>query len=379
MTPTLHITPLKSWLPFDVRPLVVSGPCSAESEKQVCETADALIKIPQVKVFRAGIWKPRTRPGSFEGVGKKGLKWLQKVKKETGLLITVEVAQPKHVYEALEHGIDILWIGARTVVNPFSIQEIGEALQGHDIPLMIKNPLNPDLKTWTGAIERFNHMGIRKLVAIHRGFSFFNRSPYRNAPMWEIPIELMCLYPDIPVLNDPSHICGNPELILATAQKALDLEMTGLMIETHYRPGEAMTDKRQQITPEELGRILKNLVIRQESGSSAFRNKLEELRSEIDKLDEELIDILARRMSVVEEIGHYKKANRITILQLKRWNQIIRDRVENGIRLGLNRGFILKLLEAIHDESIQKQIDVMNHRNGDKQQMDVTNQRDGDK
>jgi chorismate mutase len=366
MTPPLNITPLKSWLPFDVPPLIVSGPCSAESEKQVCLTAEALVKIPQVKVFRAGIWKPRTRPGSFEGVGKKGLRWLQKVKQETGLLTTVEVAQPKHVQEALEYGIDILWIGARTVVNPFSVQEIGEALQGHDIPLMIKNPLNPDLKTWAGAIERLNQMGIRKLMAVHRGFSFFNRSPYRNAPMWEIPIELMCLYPGLPVLNDPSHICGNPELILPTAQKALDLEMTGLMVETHYRPGEAMTDKRQQITPEELGRILKNLIIRQETGSSAFRNKLEELRSEIDKLDEELIDILARRMSVVEEIGHYKKANRITILQLKRWNQIIRDRVENGIRLGLDRGFILKLLEAIHDESIQKQTDVMNRRNGNK-------------
>jgi chorismate mutase len=354
------IRPLASWLPFEMRPLVVSGPCSAESEKQVCHTAEALLKIPQVKVFRAGIWKPRTRPGSFEGVGKKGLKWMQKVKRETGLLTTVEVAQPKHVHEALDHGIDILWIGARTVVNPFSIQEIGEALQGFDIPLMIKNPLNPDLKTWTGAIERLNQMGISKILAVHRGFSFFNRSPYRNAPMWEIPIELMRLYPDLPVLNDPSHICGKPELILPTAQKALDLEMTGLMVETHYRPAEAMTDKRQQITPEELGKILENLVIRLETGSSAFRNKLEELRSEIDKLDEELIDILGRRMSVVEEIGNYKKANRITILQLKRWNQLIRDRVENGIRMGLDRGFILKLLETIHDESIQKQIDVMN-------------------
>ncbi|MEI6890283.1 MAG: chorismate mutase [Bacteroidales bacterium] len=366
MTAPLLITPLKSWLPFDSRPLVVSGPCSAESEKQVRETALALAKIPQVKVFRAGIWKPRTRPSAFEGVGKKGLKWLQKVRQDTGLLLTVEVASASHVQDALEYDIDILWIGARTVVNPFSIQEIAEALQGHDIPLMIKNPLNPDLHTWTGAIERFNQMGIKKLVAIHRGFSFFNRSPYRNAPMWEIPIELMCAYPKMPILCDPSHICGNRDLILPTSQKAMDLEMTGLMVETHYRPEEALTDKRQQITPARLEEILQTLIIRKETGSPAFKNKLEGLRSEIDKLDEELIDILARRMSVVEEIGRYKKENRITILQLKRWNKIIRDRVENGIRLGLNRDFILRLLENIHDESIQKQMDVMNRRDSSK-------------
>ena len=345
---------------------MVSGPCSAESEKQLRETAAALAKIPEVKVFRAGIWKPRTRPSTFEGVGKKGLKWMQKVKQDTGLKLTVEVASPGHVREALEHDIDILWIGARTVVNPFSIQEIGEALQGSDIPLMIKNPLNPDLPTWTGAIERFNQMGLHKLIAVHRGFSFFNRSPYRNAPMWEIPIELMCMFPKIPILNDPSHICGNRELILPTAQKAMDLEMTGLMIETHYRPDEALTDKRQQITPARLEKILKSLVIRKETGSTAFKTKLEELRSEIDKLDEELMDILARRMKVVEEIGQYKKENRITILQLKRWNKIIHDRLDNGIKMGLNRDFVLKLLEAIHDETIQKQIDVMNRRENHK-------------
>ncbi len=341
---------------------MVSGPCSAESEKQVRETAAALAKIPQVKVFRAGIWKPRTRPSAFEGVGKKGLKWLQKVKQDTGLLLTVEVASPRHVEDALEHDIDILWIGARTVVNPFSIQEIGEALKGHDVPLMIKNPLNPDLHTWTGAIERFNQMGIRKMIAVHRGFSFFNRSPYRNAPMWEIPIELMCAYPRMPMFCDPSHICGNRDLLLPTAQKAMDLEMCGLMIETHYRPEEALTDKRQQITPAQLEKILKSLVIRKETVSTAFKTKLEGLRSEIDKLDEELIDILARRMTVVEEIGHYKKENRITILQVKRWKKIIHDRLEHGVRLGLNREFVIRLLEAIHDETIQKQMDVMNRK-----------------
>ena len=324
------------------------------------ETAFGVALIPQVKIFRAGIWKPRTRPGAFEGVGTRGLKWLQKVKEQTGLLVTVEVANPKHVQEALDHGIDILWIGARTVVNPFSIQEIGEAIGGRDIPVMIKNPLNPDLKTWIGAIERLNRMGIKKLIAVHRGFSFFNRSPYRNAPMWEIPIELKRLYPNLPIVVDPSHICGNRELIPATIQKALDLEMNGLMIETHFNPAKAVTDKNQQLTPHQLEEFLAKLILRRESGNTAFSYKLEELRSEIDKLDEELIDILARRMKVVDEIGVYKKANKITILQVKRWSQLTQDRIEAGIKMGLSREFILKLLESVHEEGIQRQIDVMN-------------------
>jgi chorismate mutase len=356
---TLDIAPLESWLPA-AAPLVIAGPCSAESEEQVMETALAVAAIPQVKIFRSGIWKPRTRPGAFEGVGTKGLTWLRKVKEQTGMLVTVEVANPQHVKEALDHGIDILWIGARTAVNPFSVQEIGEAIGGRDIPVMVKNPLNPDLKTWMGAIERLNLSGLRKLIAIHRGFSFFNRTPYRNAPMWEIPIELMRLCPGLPVLADPSHICGSRELIPATVQKALDLEMHGVMIETHINPARALTDKNQQVTPGQLKDILSKLVLRRETGSVEFANKLEELRSEIDKLDEELIDILARRMKVVEEIGAYKKANRITILQLKRWSQLTKDRVEAGIRMGLSREFILKLLESVHEEGIQRQIDVMN-------------------
>lgn len=353
---------LQDWLPFTKRPLIIAGPCSAESEEQVLNTAIALAKLSQVKVFRSGIWKPRTRPGAFEGVGTIGLKWLQKVQKETGLLVTVEVANPKHVEEALDHGIDILWIGARTVVNPFSVQEIGEALHGVDVPVMVKNPLNPDLKTWLGAIERMNQMGINRLIAVHRGFSFFNRSPYRNSPMWEIPIELKRLYPNLPVITDPSHICGNRDMILQTAQKALDLEMDGLMVEVHPNPSKALTDKNQQITPDQLKGIISKLIIRKESGSIAFANKLEELRSEIDKLDEELIDILARRMMIAEEIGYYKKENRITILQLKRWSQLTHDRIEAGIRLGLSQEFILKLLESVHEESIQRQINVMNRK-----------------
>ncbi len=360
MTSTLNITPLGDWLAVSDKPFVIAGPCSAETEEQVMETAFGLTGISQVKVFRAGIWKPRTRPGAFEGVGNSGLKWLHRVKKETGLLVTVEVANPRHVEEALDHDIDILWIGARTVVNPFAVQEIGEAIGGRDIPVMIKNPLNPDLKTWIGAIERLNQLGLQKLVAVHRGFSFFNRSPYRNAPMWEIPIELKRLFPNLPVISDPSHICGNREMIPATIQKALDLEMNGLMIEVHNNPVKALTDKNQQITPVQLREMLSKLILRRESGSIEFENKLEELRSEIDKLDEELMDILARRMKVVEDIGTYKKSNKITILQLKRWNQIINDRIEAGEKMGMSREFMLKLLQTLHEEGIQRQIDVMN-------------------
>lgn len=360
MSLCLTIDPISRWMPCGDFPCIIAGPCSAESEEQVMETARQVAKLPEVKVFRAGIWKPRTRPGAFEGVGKKGLGWMQRVQRETGLRTTVEVANPKHVGEALEAGMDILWIGARTVVNPFSVQEIGEALRGVDIPVMVKNPVNPDLKTWLGALERLNGMGVKRLAAVHRGFSFFQNTPYRNAPMWEIPIELKRLCPEVPVISDPSHICGETSMLLATAQKALDLEMNGLMIEVHIRPHEALTDKRQQITPDELGRLVSRLVVRKESAEIGTQNLLERLRSEIDKIDQELIDILARRMSVVEEIGKYKKANRITILQLKRWNQVIRERVEAGELQGLSREFLLKLLEAVHEESIQRQIDVMN-------------------
>lgn len=364
MITPLTIIPLEEWLPVSAQPLMIAGPCSAETESQVMETARALSLIPQVRVFRAGVWKPRTRPESFEGVGVQGLKWLQQVKKETNLMVAVEVANPSHVREALDHGIDILWIGARTVVNPFSVQEIGDVLKGSDIPVLVKNPLNPDLKTWLGAIERLNRMGIRKLIAVHRGFSFFNRSPYRNSPMWEIPIELKRLCPNLPVFSDPSHICGNREMILPTAQKSLDLEMNGLMIEAHTHPAQALTDKNQQLTPASLQALISKLIIRRESGNIDFENKLETLRSEIDKLDEELIDILSRRMMIVEDIGKYKKANKITILQLKRWNQIIHDRVEAGVKMGLSREFIMRLLASVHEEGIQRQIDVMNEAEG---------------
>lgn len=362
MTHCFDIEPLHKWMPCGDKPCIIAGPCSAESEEQVLETARELAKIPMVKVFRAGLWKPRTRPSAFEGVGNKGLKWLSQVKHETGLKVTTEVANPMHVEKALEAGIDIVWLGARTVVNPFSVQEIGEALKGSGIPVMVKNPLNPDLTTWLGALERINRSGIRKLVAVHRGFSYYKHSPYRNDPMWEIPIELKRLYPKLPVLVDPSHICGKADLLLSISQRAIDLEMNGLMMEVHIRPKEALTDRQQQITPDQLTSLLKGLILRKPVGSAEFQNRLEELRSEIDKIDQQLIDIIAQRMNIVDQIGNYKKANKITILQLKRWNQIFRERIETGEGLGLSREFIMKLLEVVHQESIQRQINVMNQK-----------------
>ncbi|MDB4303359.1 bifunctional 3-deoxy-7-phosphoheptulonate synthase/chorismate mutase type II [Desulfosarcina sp.] len=356
----LNIAALKDWTNQSEFPLIISGPCSAESEKQVLETAREIAKIPEVKIFRAGIWKPRTRPGSFEGVGIKGLTWLQKVRKETGLLIAVEVANPQHVEAALKHEVDILWIGARTVVNPFSMQELATSIEGVDIPVMIKNPVNPDLSLWIGAIERFYLAGIKRIAAIHRGFYLFDKSPYRNAPMWEIPIELKRQLPGLPIICDPSHIAGERELLPEIAQKALDLEMNGLMIEVHRNPDEALTDPQQQITPSGLRRLLDSLIIRRETGNTEFQSKLDELRSEIDKIDAELLQILTNRMQLIDEIGHYKNENNITILQLKRWSNLVKDRLARGVRSGLDRNFLQKLLEIVHTESIRRQTEIYN-------------------
>jgi len=360
MATRLDIHTLDKWIRIDQDPLVISGPCSAESEDQVMQTALQISRIPQVKIFRAGIWKPRTRPGSFEGVGIQGLQWLQRVKEETGLKTAVEVANPEHINAALTHDVDILWIGARTVVNPFSLQELAFELKGVDIPVMVKNPVNPDLELWVGALERFNLAGIKKLVAVHRGFYFFDRTPYRNAPMWEIPIELKRRYPHLPVICDPSHICGEKTMLQETAQKALNLDMDGIMLESHIHPETALTDPQQQITPEALMFILSNLQVRKEKGNLEFETKLEELRSEIDKIDTELLHILSRRIEVVDEIGKYKKENNITILQLKRWNNILRDRLKTGMNLGLSKKFIQNLLETVHNESIRRQTDIFN-------------------
>lgn len=355
MSNNLIIKELKSWLAIDNQPLIISGPCSAESEEQLLSTARQLAQIKAVKLFRAGVWKPRTRPNMFEGHGERALKWLQSVNRETGLKTTIEVANPKHVELALKYQIDVLWLGARTVVNPFSVQEIADSLRGVDIPVMIKNPLNPDLSLWIGAFERLNDSGITKLAAIHRGFDFFKKSAYRNAPMWEIPIELKRLYPNLPVITDPSHISGKRSLLAEIAQKALDLEMDGLMIESHYNPETALTDAKQQITPNALNKLIENLIIREKKGDIAFESRLEEFRTEIDRLDAEMIGILARRMEIIDAIGQYKKENNITILQLKRWSNILIERLENGTNLGLEPDFLIKILELVHKESIARQ------------------------
>ena len=360
MSTDMDITPLSEWLDNSRKPLIIAGPCSAETEEQVLQTAHEVAKIPQVQVFRSGIWKPRTRPGDFEGVGTKGLKWLQKVKEETGLKVTIEVAHPKHVEEALKHGIDILWLGARTVANPFSVQEIAAAIKGNDIPVMIKNPVSPDLKLWIGAVERIHSVGINKLIAIHRGFHYFKRSPFRNAPMWEIPIELKRIAPSLPIITDPSHICGKRDLIPSVSQKALDFEMDGLMIESHIHPEKALTDAAQQLTPEDLKELLDSFVIRNKRVDVEFFDTLEELRTEIDKLDGELLQILANRLKIIDEIGEFKKENSITILQMKRWAGILKDRMAQGTHLSLRKDFLQELLALIHKESIQRQSDIFN-------------------
>jgi len=359
METSFDIIPLNDWLPTENFPLVISGPCSAETYEQVMATAKKLAAIPQVKIFRAGLWKPRTRPSSFEGIGDTGLEWLTDVKNETGLLTAVEVARPEHVEACLKHKVDIVWLGARTVVNPFSVQELSEVLKGVDIPVMVKNPLNPDISLWLGALERLNKSGIRKLIAIHRGFYYYHHALYRNQPMWEIPIELQRRVPGLPVICDPSHISGRRDLLLSISQKALDLEMAGLMIESHVDPDTALTDANQQITPETLKTLIASLVIRQVKGSTEFETKLEKLRREIDKMDAEWLDILSNRMKIVEEIGQFKKENGITILQIQRWNEIILDRLNLGSRMGLSHEFVLQLLQLIHEESISRQEQIM--------------------
>ncbi len=353
------IIPLNEWLPTGNFPLVISGPCSAESREQVLSTAMQLAGNPRVKVFRAGLWKPRTRPSSFEGVGIAGLEWLTEVKQQTGLLTTVEVARPEHIEACLKHNVDILWLGARTVVNPFSVQELADVLKGVDIPVMVKNPLNPDISLWIGALERLNKAGINKLAAIHRGFYYYHHALYRNQPMWEIPIELQRRIPGLPVICDPSHICGRRDILHQVSQKALDLEMAGLMIESHVDPDHALTDANQQITPDDLNTLLNTLVVRQSRGNPEFETGLEMLRREIDKMDAELLDILSKRMKIVEEIGQYKKDNNITILQINRWNEIISDRLNLGSRIGLSREFLLQFLQLIHEESIIRQENIM--------------------
>jgi len=356
MADDLTIAPLSAWgLPSIQKPIVIAGPCSAETEDQVMAAARA-IRALGIGVFRAGIWKPRTRPGSFEGVGAVGLRWLQRAKAETGLMVTVEVANAKHVYEALKAGVDILWVGARTTVNPFAIQEIADALAGVDIPVLVKNPVNPDAELWLGAIERLNKAGITRIGALHRGFSGVERSPLRNEPQWQIPIEVRRRLPALPMFCDPSHIAGCRELLRDIAQRAVNLDFQGLMIETHCDPDNAWSDPRQQITPQQLDGLLKALVLREpNSADSDYQRQLSELREAIDQLDGDLLSILARRMGVVEQIGRIKKANGITVLQAGRWDQIVRRVHEAGSERGLSDGFLDTVFRAIHQESINKQ------------------------
>lgn len=324
-------------------------------------TATALARIPEVSVFRAGIWKPRTRPDSFEGVGVEGLKWLRNVKHETGLMVGTEVANEKHVYEALKYGVDLLWIGARTSVNPFTVQEISDALQGVDVMVLVKNPINPDLELWIGAIERIARAGITRIGAIHRGFSSYEKTIYRNQPNWQLPIELRRRFPDLPIICDPSHISGTREFLYELSQKAMDLNFDGLMLESHIDPDQALSDASQQITPDELHELLSRLILRNPVASDPkLLDILGELRQQIDVFDDALLDILEKRMKVAQTIGQYKKDNNITILQPTRWDEIIRKVVINGQVKGLSREVIDTIFKAIHQESINHQMRIMN-------------------
>lgn len=337
------------------RPLVIAGPCSAESEEQVMETAKGLAAIG-IKIFRAGIWKPRTKPGGFEGIGVKGLPWLKRVKNELGMYTAVEVATAKHVRDALANDVDILWIGARTSANPFAVQEIADALEGTTVPVFIKNPVNPDLDLWIGAIERIYNAGVRKIAAIHRGFSSFDKKIYRNLPQWHIPIELHRQLPQLPILCDPSHIGGKRELVAPICQQAMDLNLDGLIIESHCNPEKAWSDAAQQVTPAVLDFILNTLVIRDTAQTT---ENLSQLRRQIDELDNSLLELLARRMRVSEEIGQYKKEHNMPILQAQRYDEILKNRIAQAEQMGMDGEFMKTVLVAIHEESVRHQQKIM--------------------
>lgn len=351
---------INEWLQANKRPLVIAGPCSVETEEQVQQTAKQLAK-QNVQVLRGGIWKPRTRPGSFTGVGKDALRWLADAAQANGLYSSVEVATAEHVEQSLAAGIDILWIGARSTVSPFVVQELADALQGVNIPVLIKNPINPDLELWIGAIERLQKAGIQSMAAIHRGFSSFDKKQYRNVPNWDIPLELKRRMPDMPLICDPSHICGNKTLIAHVAQRAMDLNFEGLMIEAHYHPAVALSDKEQQLSPQELGELLAALVIRTvDSDNAVFLNQLQLLREKIDKLDYDILELLAERNRLVTDIGNYKKENNVSIYQPERWADILKTRTHYGKEITLSEELILAVLNAIHQESISIQTKVMN-------------------
>ena len=348
---------LRTWLD-DMKldhPLVIAGPCSAETEEQVLKIAHEL-KDSDVNYYRAGIWKPRTRPGNFEGVGALGLKWLKKVKEETGMKTCTEVANAAHVKLALENDVDLLWIGARTAVSPFIMQELADALHGTDKIVLVKNPINPDLALWLGGIERLYTADIKNLGAIHRGFSTYEKSKYRNVPEWQIAIEFKNRFPDLPLICDPSHITGNREMIFDVSQTALDLNFDGLMIETHWDPENAWSDAAQQVTPTKLKQIMQDLKIRKQTETdSTYRDSLENLRAQINVVDGQLIDLLAKRMKVADQIGELKKEQNVAVLQSKRWNEILGNMILEGQEKGLSEEFVLRMFKAIHQESINHQ------------------------
>lgn len=351
----LELLPLG--LPSDSeRPFVIAGPCSAETEEQVMTTARQLAE-KGCHMFRAGIWKPRTKPGGFEGKGEMALPWMQEVKKETGMLTATEVATPEHVELALKYGIDILWVGARTTANPFAVQALADSLKGIDVPVMVKNPVNPDLELWIGALERINGAGVKRLGAIHRGFSSYEKKLYRNMPMWQIPIELHRRIPNLPIINDPSHIGGRRDLIAPLCQQAMDLGMDGLIVESHCSPDEAWSDASQQVTPDILDYILSMLVIRD---TVAQGDTLTSLRKDIDELDNELIDLLAKRMRISRKIGEYKKEHDMAIVQTRRYSEILDKRGAQGTLKGIESDCIKNIFEHIHEESVRQQMDIIN-------------------
>lgn len=351
----LELQPLN--LPSDnERPFVIAGPCSAETEEQVMTTATQLAQ-KGCHIFRAGVWKPRTKPGGFEGNGEMALPWMKRVKEETGMLVSTEVATPEHVELALKYGIDILWIGARTTANPFAMQALADSLRGIDVPVFVKNPVNPDLELWIGAMERINQAGIKRMAAIHRGFSSYDKKIYRNLPMWQIPIELHRRIPELPIICDPSHIGGRRELIAPLCQQAMDLGFEGLIVESHCNPDCAWSDAKQQVTPDVLDYILSLLVIRDETSTT---EDIQMLRKQIDELDNDLMSLLAKRMRVCREIGQYKKEHNMTVLQANRYNEILEKRGAQGTLCGMSADFIAQIFEGIHEESVRQQLEIIN-------------------
>ena len=348
------------FFPLDGSAGIISGPCSAETQEQVLETAHQLANTKKVHLLRAGIWKPRTRPGMFEGMGTSALTWLLEAKQQTGLPTTVEVATAKQVEDALKYDVDVLWIGARTTVNPFSVQELSDALKGVDIPVLIKNPINPDIELWQGAVERMSVAGIKTMGLIHRGFSSYGNTEYRNAPMWHLAIEMKRRYPNLKFICDPSHMGGKRDLLLKLSQKSIDLGYDGLMIESHINPDEALSDAAQQITPDTLNNLLESIIWRKENLDFTEENELHTLRQQIDNFDDELLQILSKRMKITDAIGVYKKQNNITILQVARWNDILKRAFDKNKSLDLSDEFIKKYFEAVHLESINHQNKIMN-------------------